>query len=82
MGMTPCMYFESFVEGNLSDFEADTSSVRYTFNAAVSVSHLADHFFAYGQRHGDLQMSRYRKLEALSQTEWVRYTVGKKRRPF
>jgi hypothetical protein len=56
------MYFESFVEGNLSDFEADPSSVRYAFNAAVSVSHLADHFFAYGQRHGDLEMSTYGKL--------------------
>jgi len=62
MGMTPYEYLESFVEGNLSDCEEDPSSVRRACNAAVSASHLADHFYAYNHRKGDSSISQYKKL--------------------
>lgn len=47
MGMTPNDYFDAFVEGNREDCEADPACLRRAFNAAVSATHLADHFFEY-----------------------------------
>ena len=51
MGMTPIEFFEGFVEGNLQDCLDDPGSVRRAFNAAISASHLADHFYTFNQRH-------------------------------
>jgi len=51
MGMTPHDYFVAFVRGNYEDFLVDSSSVRRALNAAVSASHLADHYYNYHKRH-------------------------------
>jgi len=50
MGMTPTQFFESFVEGNQLDCEENPGCVRRAFNAAVSASHLADHYFEFNRR--------------------------------
>ena len=47
MGMNPDQFFEAFVCGNYEDCEQYPGCVRRAFNAAVSASHLADHYFAY-----------------------------------
>src|SRR5688500_10405805 len=49
--MTPFEFLESFVQGNLEDCQEAPGSVRRAFNAAVSASHLADHWYSYNQRH-------------------------------
>lgn len=51
MGMTPAQYFEAFVDPNRWDCHESPGDIRRAFNAAVSASHLADHYFAYGKRH-------------------------------
>lgn len=51
MGMTPTQFFESFVEGNQLDCEQNQGCVRRAFNAAVSASHLADHYFEFSRRN-------------------------------
>ena len=51
MGMTPEEFFDSFVQGNLEDCQEDPGSVRRAFNAAISASHLADHWHTFYQRH-------------------------------
>src|SRR5690606_495091 len=51
MGMTPREFFESFVEGNLEDCQEDPGSVRRAFNAAISASHLADHWLTFNKSH-------------------------------
>lgn len=51
MGMTPQQFLESFVDPNLCDCESQPGDVRRAFNAAVSASHLADHYFKYHHRH-------------------------------
>lgn len=51
MGMTPELFFESFVEGNSKDCHDMPGNVRRAFNAAVAVSHLADHYFTFNKRH-------------------------------
>lgn len=49
--MTPTEFFESFVEGNSDDCRENPDCIRRAFNAAVSASHLADHYFKFNQRH-------------------------------
>lgn len=51
MGMTPYQFFEAFVEPNYEDCAQNPGCVRRAFNAAVSASHLADHYFTYFQTH-------------------------------
>lgn len=51
MGMTPGQFLESFVEWNLADCYAQPGDIRRGFNAAVSASHLADHYFFFAKRH-------------------------------
>ncbi|PTU32126.1 hypothetical protein [Stenotrophobium rhamnosiphilum] len=51
MGMTPEQFFESFVVGNLEDCIDQPGDIRRAFNASVSASHLADHYFLHSQRH-------------------------------
>jgi hypothetical protein len=62
--MTPDQYFSTFVEGNHCDCLAEPGCVRRAFNAAVSATHMADHYFAYTSRHQPDKMAAYAKLEA------------------
>jgi hypothetical protein len=64
MGMTPDEYFSTFVQGNHGDCLADPGCVRRAFNAAVSATHMADHYFAYTSRHQPRKVAAYAKLEA------------------
>ena len=47
MGMTPDKFFEAFVLGNQEDCKENHGCVRRVCNAAVSASHLADHYWEY-----------------------------------
>lgn len=49
--MTPDEYYQAFVCGNYKDCKHHPGSVRRAFNAAVSASHFADHYWAYWKRH-------------------------------
>lgn len=60
--MTPEQFFESFVEGNLDDFLDQPGDIRRGFNAAVSISHLADHYYYYAKRHQPELIVRYQSL--------------------
>jgi len=51
MGMTPQQFFESFVEPNRWDYHETPGDIRRAFNAAVSASHLADHYFTYYKKY-------------------------------
>ena len=51
MGMTPEQFFESFVEWNFADFSEQPGAIRRGVTAAVSVSHLADHYFFHAKRY-------------------------------
>lgn len=62
MGMTPREFFESFVEGNLEDCQEDPGSVRRAFNAAVSASHVADHWYTFNQRHNPQIAARFENI--------------------
>lgn len=70
MGMSPDDYLRSFVQGNLADCEADPSCVRRAFNAAVSASHMADHYYHYHKRRNPERLSHFaNKKEFLAQVE-------------
>ena len=62
MGMTPDQFFEAFVRGNYEDCQQYPGCVRRAFNAAVSASHLADHYFAYWQRHDQLKVKGFKAI--------------------
>ena len=62
MGMTPYQFFESFVEGNYHDALENPGCVRRAFNAAVSASHLADHYFTYSDVHDRSVISGFKVL--------------------
>lgn len=64
MGMTPEQYFDSFVLGNLGDCQDNPASLRRAFNAAVSASHLADHYFNFNSRHHPDRIQDYRSLSS------------------
>jgi hypothetical protein len=49
--MTPNEYFTAFVLGNQQDCAENPGCLRRAFNAAVSASHMADHYFAFSSRH-------------------------------
>jgi hypothetical protein len=51
MGMKPDEYYEAFVLGNQEDCIANPGCLRRAFNASVSASHLADHYFSFNTRH-------------------------------
>lgn len=50
MGMTPEQYFDAFVEPNYWDCLDMPADIRRAFNAAVSASHLADHYLIFHKR--------------------------------
>jgi hypothetical protein len=62
MGMTPKEFFEAFVLGNYEDCQLNTGCVRKAFNAAVSASHLADHYFTYYQKHDQSKVKSFKKI--------------------
>ena len=62
MGMTPRQFFESFVEGNAEDYLEHPGDVRRAFNAAVSASHAADHYYEYHGRHRPQLIAAYTSL--------------------
>lgn len=62
MGMTPQEFFEAFVMKNYTDCQTDTGNVRYAFNAAVSVSHLANHYFKYYKKYDASKIKQYKGL--------------------
>lgn len=62
MGMTPDQFFEGFVQGNYEDCEQNPGSVRHAFNAAVSASHLADHYFVYYRKHSPSKVSSFANI--------------------
>ena len=62
MGMTPEEFFESFVIENYKDCQQNTGCVRLAFNAAVSASHLADHYFTYYKKHVPSKISSFKTI--------------------
>lgn len=62
MGMTPEEYLESFVQGNLEDCQEEPGDLRRAFNAAVSASHLADHYYTYNRRHHPERVQAFGKV--------------------
>ncbi len=62
MGMTPEQYFEAFVDLNRCDCHKKPGDIRHAFNAAVSASHLADHYFTYYTKHGPEKVKSHHKL--------------------
>jgi len=62
VGMTPEQFFESFVEWNLEDCFDKPGDIRRGFNAAVSVSHLADQYFTYAKRHRPDLVAQFQTL--------------------
>src|SRR3972149_8613751 len=64
MGMTPDQFFEAFVLGNYEDCQQYPGCVRRAFNAAVSASHLADHYWAYYQKYDQSKVKGFKSFDA------------------
>lgn len=62
MGMTPDNYFETFVFGNYEDCQQEKGNIRYAFNAAVSASHMADHYYTFYKKHDQLKIKQFKNL--------------------
>ncbi len=70
--MTPQLYYEAFTMGNYKDFKANPGDVRCAFNAAVSASHLADHYLKYYQKNEPQRVKAYNKIG-----DYVEYISGR-----
>ena len=64
MGMTPDQFFEAFVEQNRWDCHENPGDIRRAFNAAVSASHLADHYFTFNKRHNPALVNQFKTIGA------------------
>lgn len=62
MGMTPENFFEAFVLGNYEDYKQHPGCIRRAFNAAVSASHLADHYFEYYRASDSSQVKNFKSI--------------------
>lgn len=62
MGMTPYEFMAAFVEGNYDDFVERPECIRRAFNASVSASHMADHYFTYMRKHEPAKVARYKGI--------------------
>jgi len=62
MGMTPSQFYEAFVLGNYTDCQQYLGCVRRAFNAAVSASHLADHYFTYYYKHDKSKVKSFKSI--------------------
>lgn len=60
--MTPQLYYEAFAMGNYEDFKANPNNIRCAFNAAISASHLADHYFTYYKKNESQRVKVYNKI--------------------
>jgi len=60
--MTPDQYFEAFVQGNYDDYIENKGCVRRAFNAALSASHMADHYFLYYKSHNSSKVSQFKTI--------------------
>lgn len=59
MGMTPWDFFDQFVERDYDDYVSDMGNIRLAFHAAISASHLADHFVNYYHNHNPSVLVSY-----------------------
>lgn len=59
IAMTPDQFFEAFVQGNYDDYFNHQDCIRRAFNAAISASHMADHWFEYYKRHDPSRISQF-----------------------
>ena len=62
MRMTPEDFFELFVQDNYKDYRANVGCIRQAFNAAVSASHMADHYFKYNQKYDQSKIKSFNKF--------------------
>jgi hypothetical protein len=60
MGMTPYEFMDAFVEGNYEEFLDQPDCIRRGFNAAVSASHMADHYYEFMKRHDPSKVSKFK----------------------
>lgn len=72
MGMIPEDFLETFVQGNYEDFLQYPGCVRRAFNAAVSASHLADHYFKYYKKYDPSKVDSFKKIG-----DFVKYLSNK-----
>jgi hypothetical protein len=62
MGMTPMEYYDAFVLANYYDCIDNPGCVRRAFNAAVSSSHLADHYWTYWKKNDPSKISAFNTI--------------------
>lgn len=62
IAMTPDQYFEAFVQGNYEDYVNNQSCIRRAFNASISASHMADHWFEYCKRNDLSKIKQFSKF--------------------
>jgi hypothetical protein len=62
MQMTPDDFFELFVQGNYEDYSLNPGCIRQAFNASVSASQLADHYFKYNKKHDPAKVNSYKSI--------------------
>lgn len=62
MKTTPEYFFNNFVMGNYCDFKKNPAEVRLGFNAVVSASHIADHYFYFNKKHNPNKVKAYRNI--------------------
>jgi hypothetical protein len=67
MGTTPQEFLEVFASGNYEDFRKHPGCVRRGFNAAVSASHVADHYFEFNRRHSPDRVRGIKDIGAFSE---------------
>jgi len=61
--MTPEDFFELFVLGNYQEYKYNDGGTRQAFNAAVSASHLADHYFWYYKKYDQSKVKSFENLK-------------------
>ncbi|HDY90476.1 MAG TPA: hypothetical protein ENH82_20455 [bacterium] len=59
--MNPDDFYELFVLSNYEDFENNKESIRHAFNASLSLSHMADHYFEYNKKHNKSKVEQFIK---------------------
>lgn len=62
--MTPQMYFDAFAVGNYEDYISNPGDIRCAFNAAITASHLADHYYSFYKRNDPHKVDAYNSIGA------------------
>jgi len=62
MAMTPMTFYEAFVFANYEDCIQYPGCVRRAFNAAVSASHLADHYWTYWEKNDPSKIQGFKTM--------------------